>query len=75
MWCPLNHVGHEERSAVNTFIIGAGFTKAVFPKAPLNCNLLDALAGKSTDSAATVLRDLYKTDDIEIALRCHVKIT
>jgi hypothetical protein len=53
---------------VNTFIIGAGFTKAVFPDAPLNRDLLDALAGKSTDSAAAVLRDTYKTDDIEIAL-------
>lgn len=53
---------------MNTFIIGAGFTKAVFPNAPLNRDLLDALAGKFTDSAAAVLRDTYKTDDIEIAL-------
>ena len=53
---------------MNTFIIGAGFTKAVFPDAPLNRDLLDALAGNSTDSAAAVLRDTYKTDDIEIAL-------
>lgn len=53
---------------MNTFIIGAGFTKAVFPTAPLNRDLLNALARNSTDSAATVLRDRYRTDDIEIAL-------
>jgi hypothetical protein len=53
---------------VNAFIIGAGFTKAVFPSAPLNRDLLDALARKSTNSAAPVLRDRYRTDDIEIAL-------
>lgn len=53
---------------MNAFIIGAGFTKAVFPAAPLNGDLLDALARKSTDSAASVLRSRYRTDDIEIAL-------
>lgn len=53
---------------MNAFIIGAGFTKAVFPAAPLNGDLLDALAGKVADSAATVLRHRYKTNDIEIAL-------
>lgn len=53
---------------MNAFIIGAGCTKAVFPGAPLNRDLLDALARNSTDSAAAVLRDRYKTDDIEIAL-------
>jgi hypothetical protein len=52
---------------VNAFIMGAGFTKAVFPAAPLNRELLYALAGKP-DSAALVLRDRYSTDDIEIAL-------
>lgn len=53
---------------MNAFIIGAGFTKAVFPDAPLNRDLLDVLAGKCANSAATVLRDRYETDDIEIAL-------
>lgn len=53
---------------MNVFIIGAGFTKAVFPDAPLNGDLLDVLAGKVADSAATVLRKTYKTNDIEIAL-------
>lgn len=53
---------------MNVFIIGAGFTKAVFHDAPLNRDLLEVLAGKSADSVAAVLRDKYKTDDIEIAL-------
>jgi len=53
---------------VTTFIIGAGFTKAVFPDAPLNADLLDVLAKRSRDSAALVLRDRYRTHEIEIAL-------
>lgn len=53
---------------MNAFIIGAGFTKAVFPAAPLNRGLFDALAEKSTDSSVSVLRDRYRTNDIEIAL-------
>lgn len=53
---------------MNVFIIGAGFTRAVFPDAPLNPDLLKVLAGKFADSAAAILRDRYKTDDIEIAL-------
>lgn len=53
---------------MNAFIVGAGFTKAVFPAAPLNGDLLDVLAGKFVDSAAAVLREKYETDDIEIAL-------
>lgn len=53
---------------MNAFIIGAGFTKAVFPAAPLNGDLLNVLAGKFVDSAAAVLRERYKTNDIEIAL-------
>lgn len=53
---------------MNVFIIGAGFTKAVFHDAPLNRDLLEVLAGKSAGSAAAVLRDRYKTDNIEIAL-------
>lgn len=53
---------------MNVFIIGAGFTKAVFPDAPLNPDLLKVLAGKFAGSAAAILRDRYKTDNIEIAL-------
>lgn len=53
---------------MNAFITGAGFTKAVFPAAPLNGDLLHVLAGKFVDSAAAALRKRYNTDDIEIAL-------
>jgi hypothetical protein len=54
---------------LNAFIIGAGFTRAVFPSSPLNSELLDKLAKlRPDDSAASALRDRYKTDDIEIAL-------
>lgn len=53
---------------MNVFIIGAGFTKAIFPNSPLNGSLLEALAKNSNDSAATGLEDRYKTKDIEIAL-------
>ena len=59
---------HEKHSAVNAFIIGAGFTKAVFPSAPLNGELLDALTQRCRSSSAPRLRDKYKTADIEIAL-------
>ncbi len=53
---------------MNVFIIGAGFTKAVFPEAPLNSELLDALAGETSNSVAPKLKKQYKTGDIEIAL-------
>lgn len=53
---------------MNVFIVGAGFTKAIFPDAPLNQNLLEALALKSPESASPTLRDRYETEKIEIAL-------
>lgn len=53
---------------MNLFIVGAGFTKAVFRDAPLNHDLLEAIAIKSPDSACSALRNWYKTKDIEIAL-------
>jgi hypothetical protein len=53
---------------MNVFIVGAGFTKAIFPNAPLNQHLLEALARKSPASASPALRDQYKSEDIEIAL-------
>jgi hypothetical protein len=53
---------------MNLFIIGAGFTKALFPKAPLNQELLRVLAKSGTDSASQRLLERYQTDDIEIAL-------
>ncbi|MHB8668683.1 MAG: hypothetical protein ACYC7B_14340 [Burkholderiales bacterium] len=53
---------------MNIFIIGAGFTKAVFPNAPLNRELLPALRRKFQDSALEQLCNRYGTQDIEIAL-------
>jgi len=53
---------------MNVFIVGAGFTKAVFPDAPLNQDLLKVLASQSSTSASRSLLDLYKTEEIEIAL-------
>lgn len=53
---------------MNLFIVGAGFTKAVFPNAPLNRELLAALRRKFQDSAVEQLCNRYGTEDIEIAL-------
>ncbi len=53
------------RNSMNLFIIGAGFTKAVFPEAPLNPDLLAVLDGRP---ACRELRERYKTSEIEIAL-------
>jgi hypothetical protein len=53
---------------MNVFVIGAGFTKAVFPDAPLNSELFAALTNRSPCSSLKMLREQYKTEDIEIAL-------
>jgi hypothetical protein len=53
---------------MKVFIIGAGFTKALFPQAPLNRDLLTSLSKGATDSASYKLIQQYHTDDIEIAL-------
>jgi SIR2-like domain len=46
------------------FILGAGFTKAAFPKVPLNSDLLDALLKNGCKMLAKY-HNLYKTHDIE----------
>lgn len=53
---------------MNSYLIGCGFTKAIFPEAPLNNELLDALSTDKSDCAAKVLLKKYMTNDIEIAL-------
>jgi len=50
------------------FIVGSGFTKAVYPHAPLNSELLDALEVKYPDSVYSDLRSLYDTNNIEVLL-------
>lgn len=53
---------------MNLFVVGAGFTKAVFPEAPLNAELLEALAKNKPDSVVHQLKDKYGLDDVEIVL-------
>jgi len=53
---------------MNLFIIGSGFTKSIFPKAPLNNELLAVLAAGKSDCASQALTKRYQTNDIEIAL-------
>ena len=52
---------------MNLFLIGSGFTKSIYPNAPLNNGLLHALANDKPDCASNKLIDRYDTDDIEIA--------
>jgi hypothetical protein len=53
---------------MNLFLIGCGFTKAVYSQAPLNSELFDALQNQKATSAASSLRNEYPSTDIEIAL-------
>jgi hypothetical protein len=53
---------------VKMFIFGAGFTKAVFPDAPLNKDLISALVTKFSAKELSNLQKRYGTNDIEIAL-------
>ncbi len=53
--------------ARNLFVVGSGFTRAAFPDAPLNRDLLKALVAKGNRSSAKLM-ELYRAEDIEIAL-------
>jgi len=46
------------------FLLGAGFTKAVYPNAPLNVELLQAIIDGG-GNAISKYREKYHTDDIE----------
>ncbi|GAG31091.1 unnamed protein product, partial [marine sediment metagenome] len=61
----------------NLFLIGAGFTKSVFPDAPLNKDLLMELCNDTAIcTALKKYRREFKTDDIEILLtRLDLEIT
>jgi len=50
------------------FLVGCGFTKAVFPDAPLNDELIDALEKWKPNSSASTLIERYPTKNIERAL-------
>ena len=53
---------------MKVFIIGAGFTKAIFEQAPLNAELLPFLAKRPNASASRKLIRRYDISDIEIAI-------
>ena len=53
---------------MNAFMIGAGFTKSVFPDCPLNDDLLEVLTREKPNGAARVLRDTYNETKIEVVL-------
>ena len=52
----------------NMFLIGAGFTKAVFPQAPLNKDLLPILCDGAASTTIKRLYRAHKVTDIEILL-------
>ena len=53
---------------MNLFLIGSGFTKALFPDAPLNDDLLPQLCKNSENCGCRELFERYETNDIEICL-------
>ena len=53
---------------MNLFIIGAGFTRAVFDGAPLNRGLLAEVASVRENSACQELLDRFGSSEIEVAL-------
>jgi hypothetical protein len=53
-----------KKAAERVFLIGAGFTKAAFPHAPLNKDVLKSLSDPEYATVAKY-RELYKEDDIE----------
>jgi len=57
-----------ESSSNNLFLLGAGFTRAIFPNAPLNKDLLPVLCKDTLLKVLKKYRNEYKTDDIEILL-------
>lgn len=52
----------------NMFLIGAGFTKAVFPDAPLNKDLFHAVVSANPKTKLNLYSKKYGTEDIEILL-------
>ncbi len=58
---PLNHVH-------NLFLIGSGFTRAVFPAAPLNDDLVRELMKARPDAPVRAYHERYETVDMEVLL-------
>ncbi|MDX9858463.1 MAG: hypothetical protein RBT76_11780 [candidate division Zixibacteria bacterium] len=55
----------------STFIIGAGFTRSVFPDAPLNDGFVEALASCNANSVIAQLSEHYQEKNIEILMTKH----
>lgn len=53
---------------MNLFLIGSGFTKAVYPEAPLNSELLQELVRTNSKSVFAALQDRYGKSDVEVVL-------
>ena len=53
-----------ETKSETIFLLGAGFTKAVFPQSPLNTELLDSLVEEGSSTLAKY-KNKYETNDIE----------
>jgi len=53
-----------ETKSETIFLLGAGFTKAVFPQSPLNTELLDSLVEEGSSTLAKY-KNQYATNDIE----------
>jgi len=60
--------GNENTKNNNMFLIGAGFTKAVFPEAPLNKDLFHAVVSSDPKTKLGLYSKKYGTEDIEILL-------
>ena len=58
----------QESSFNNLFLFGAGFTKSIFPNAPLNKDLLGVLCKGTPCTTLKRYSREYKTNDIEILL-------
>lgn len=53
---------------MNLFVVGAGFTKAIFPDAPLNRDLTSVLVQAVPNSVMPILEKRHRSKDVEISL-------
>jgi hypothetical protein len=63
-----SRLNNTESQINNLFLIGAGFTRAVFPDAPLNKDLFHAIVSANPKSKLSLYSKKYGTEDIEILL-------
>lgn len=53
---------------MKTFIVGAGFTRSIFPDSPLNSDIIEKLSQIAPEGPCATLARKYNSTDIEIAL-------